>query len=118
MIGAGIVVYGTGTDVVAEATAMSRFFQRESCGKCVPCRLGSQKITHIGEQLLNGEVHRDNLPILQSTAVGLSDVMRVASICGLGVVASNPVRSLLDYFPAEVERACRESKDNPTGSTR
>ncbi len=106
MIGGGIVVYGTGANVIAEAVACSRFFSRESCGKCVPCRIGSQKITYIGEQLLRGELSKAELPVLRETTRELSQVMTATSICGLGQVASNPVRSLFDYFPKLVDQAC------------
>jgi NADH:ubiquinone oxidoreductase subunit F (NADH-binding) len=111
MIGAGIVVYGTGANVIAEAVACSLFFSRESCGKCVPCRIGSQKITEIGEQLLRGELTRSQLPVIRNIALELSQVMTATSICGLGQVASNPIRSVLNYFPELVEQACR--KMNP-----
>lgn len=111
MIGAGIVVYGTGANVIAEALACSLFFSRESCGKCVPCRIGSQKITEIGAQLLRGELTRSELPVIRNIALELSQVMTATSICGLGQVASNPIRSVLDYFPELVEQACR--KINP-----
>lgn len=115
MIGAGLVVYGSGADVIAEAVACSRFFSRESCGKCVPCRVGSQKITDMGEQLLRGEVHQSHLPILSDTALELSQVMTATSICGLGQVASNPVRSLLTYFPGVVRKACVAEQRLPVG---
>lgn len=111
MIGAGIVVYGTGANVIAEALACSLFFSRESCGKCVPCRIGSQKITEIGAQLLRGEITRSQLPVIRNIALELAQVMTATSICGLGQVASNPIRSVLDYFPELVEQACR--KINP-----
>lgn len=110
MIGAGIVIYGTGADVVSEAIACSRFFRNESCGKCVPCRIGSQKITEMGERLIQGTVSFDQLPPLRETATELSQVMKSASICGLGQVASNPIRTLLKYFPDEVSRRCTHSK--------
>jgi formate dehydrogenase beta subunit len=111
MIGAGIVVYGTGSNVIAEALACSRFFARESCGKCVPCRIGSQKITEMGEQILQGGISADQLPILRNTALELSQVMTATSICGLGQVASNPVRSILNYFPELVEGAAGISEN-------
>ncbi len=114
MIGAGIVVYGTGANVLAEALACSRFFAKESCGKCVPCRIGSQKITEMGEQILNGGVGPNQLSVLRNTALELSQVMTATSICGLGQVASNPIRSILNYFPELVEDAAGISaKRNP-----
>lgn len=119
MIGAGLVVYGTGADVLSEALALSRFFRNESCGKCVPCRIGSQKITEMGEQLAEGKLRPEDLPVIQDNALQLSQVMKVTSICGLGQVASNPMRSLFTYFPERVQQASRNvagtSKDNRNG---
>ena len=94
--------------MIAEAVACSLFFSRESCGKCVPCRIGSQKITEIGQQLLRGELTRSQLPVIRNIALELSQVMTATSICGLGQVASNPIRSVLNYFPELVEQACRK----------
>jgi NADH:ubiquinone oxidoreductase subunit F (NADH-binding) len=107
MIGAGLVIYGTGADVLSEALALSRFFRNESCGKCVPCRIGSQKITEMGERLALGEIGPDELTSMQDAAVQLSQVMKATSICGLGQVASNPMRSLLTLFPERVQQATR-----------
>ncbi|MGN6547908.1 MAG: NADH-ubiquinone oxidoreductase-F iron-sulfur binding region domain-containing protein, partial [Aureliella sp.] len=105
MIGAGLAVYGTGADVLSEALALSRFFRNESCGKCVPCRIGSQKITEIGEQLAQGRLGPNDLPAIEATVRELSDVMRATSICGLGQVASNPMRSIFTFFRGHVELA-------------
>lgn len=119
MIGAGIVVYAEGADILAEALACSRFFRNESCGKCVPCRIGSQKITDMGEQLHDGKMTLVQLGQFRETALQLADVMQATSICGLGQVASNPVRSILTYFPEVAQRACgqalhRTVQENPT----
>jgi len=93
MLGSGaIVVMAEGTDLLAAATNVLRFFRDESCGKCVPCRVGSAKAHVILDGLLasgggassvNGEV-RD-----------LADVLRRTSICGLGQVALGPVMSVV-----------------------
>ena len=106
MVGAGMVVYGEGCDVLAEAVANSRFYRNESCGKCVPCRIGSQKITEMGERLLAGQVTLEELETFQPTALQLSDVMVATSICGLGAVASNPISSFLKFFPELAREAC------------
>ncbi len=110
MIGAGIVIYGTGANVISEALACSRFFRDESCGKCVPCRIGSQKITQFGEQLARGEITPAQLNQARESAQQLAGVMSATSICGLGQVAANPIRTLLTYFPNIVGRACIGSK--------
>jgi len=116
MLGAGIVVYNEDADILAEAVANSRFYRNESCGKCVPCRIGSEKITEMGERLLAGEVPPRDLPVLEQTAMELSAVMQTASICGLGQVASNPLQTFLKYFP-ELAKQPRNSS-NATPSTK
>ena len=97
---------GVGCNVLAEAVANSRFYRNESCGKCVPCRIGSQKITEMGERLLAGDVSLDELETFQPTALQLSQVMTATSICGLGAVASNPLSSFLKFFPELAREAC------------
>jgi len=105
MLGAGIVVYNEDANILAEAVANSRFYRNESCGKCVPCRIGSEKITEMGERLLAGDVPDRELPILEQTANELSAVMQTASICGLGQVASNPMQTFLKYFPELIKQS-------------
>ncbi len=104
MIGAGLVVYGAPCDILAEALACSRFFRNESCGKCVPCRLGSEKITVLGEHWAGGNLSPTGLAELQELAPLLAQVMVATSICGLGQVASNPILSILRHFPELLER--------------
>ncbi|KAA1261735.1 NADH-quinone oxidoreductase subunit 1 [Rubripirellula obstinata] len=106
MLGAGIVVYGEGCDVLAEAVANSRFYKNESCGKCVPCRIGSQKVTEMGERLLANEVTKEEFATFEPVALQLSEVMQATSICGLGQVASNPMQTFLKYFPDLAQKAC------------
>lgn len=109
MLGAGIVVYGAGCDVLSEAVANSRFYRNETCGKCVPCRIGSQKITEMGERMLEGKVSTSELPVINDLTVELSGVMQATSICGLGQVASNPMQTFLRFFPELARAACRSS---------
>jgi NADH:ubiquinone oxidoreductase subunit F (NADH-binding)/NADH:ubiquinone oxidoreductase subunit E len=99
MLGSGaMVVMAEGTGLLAAAVNVLRFFRDESCGKCVPCRVGSAKAHIILDDLLkrgggpadvNGEV-RD-----------LAEVMRRTSICGLGQVALGPVSSVLKLAASE-----------------
>jgi formate dehydrogenase beta subunit len=95
MLGSGaLVVLAEGTDLLAASTNVLRFFRNESCGKCVPCRVGSTKAhTLLRDVLESGsstvtEAQRDR--ILQ-----LEEAMRKTSICGLGQVALGPVVSVL-----------------------
>jgi NADH:ubiquinone oxidoreductase subunit F (NADH-binding) len=93
MLGSGaLVVLAEGTDLLAAATNVLRFFRDESCGKCVPCRAGSAKAHQILSELLTagggpGEVDER---IRQ-----LEETMRRTSICGLGQVALGPVMSVV-----------------------
>ncbi len=55
-LGAGVVVYAQGRDMTDQAVNATQFFRNESCGKCVPCRLGSQKMAALGENILQGRI--------------------------------------------------------------
>jgi formate dehydrogenase beta subunit len=93
MLGSGaIVVMAEGTDLLAAAVNVLRFFRDESCGKCVPCRVGSAK-AHV---ILDGLLKAGGGPAAVNGEVGdLDQVMRRTSICGLGQVALGPVMSVL-----------------------
>src|SRR5207302_2508753 len=58
-LGAGLVVYADGRDMADQAVNALEFFRNESCGKCVPCRIGSQKMATLGGNLLQGRVKPD-----------------------------------------------------------
>jgi formate dehydrogenase beta subunit len=93
MLGSGaMVVMAQGTDLLAAAVNVLRFFRDESCGKCVPCRVGSTKSHIMLTDLLAqgggpGDVNADVRELIE--------VMRRTSICGLGQVALGPVNSVL-----------------------
>ncbi|WP_049573517.1 NAD(P)H-dependent oxidoreductase subunit E [Streptomyces sp. SBT349] len=95
MLGSGaLVVLAEGTDLLAAATNVLRFFRDESCGKCVPCRVGSTKahallsdVLGSGAQALDAEQ--------RGRVLQLEETMRKSSICGLGQVALGPVVSVL-----------------------
>jgi formate dehydrogenase/NADH-quinone oxidoreductase subunit F len=93
MLGSGaLVVMAEGTDLLAAATNVLRFFRNESCGKCVPCRVGSTK----AHQILAGLLADGGGPGQVDDAVAaLEETMRRTSICGLGQVALGPVMSVL-----------------------
>jgi NADH:ubiquinone oxidoreductase subunit F (NADH-binding)/NADH:ubiquinone oxidoreductase subunit E len=101
MLGSGaVVVVAEGTDMTALATNVVRFFRNESCGKCVPCRVGSQKAVELLERVQSGEAGRQELTLLPD----LGEAMALTSICGLGQVALNPILSALKHWPGEVGR--------------
>ena len=93
MLGSGaIVVMAEGTDLLAAAVNVLRFFRDESCGKCVPCRVGSAK-AHV---ILDGLLGAGGGPAeVNGDVRDLAQVMRRTSICGLGQVALGPVMSVL-----------------------
>jgi NADH:ubiquinone oxidoreductase subunit F (NADH-binding) len=105
MIGAGVVVYNTESDLVDQAVNCAQFFRGESCGKCAPCRIGSQKIVEIAERLQQHRYTAEQFALQQAIVEELAPTMEATSICGLGVVASNPLVSLLKYFP-QLAQAC------------
>ena len=89
---AAVIVLGHQDRARNAALNMMRFFARESCGQCTPCRVGTAKAA----RLMEAE-RWDN-----ATLEDLSQVMTDASICGLGQAAPNPVRSIRKYFSHEI----------------
>jgi NADH:ubiquinone oxidoreductase subunit F (NADH-binding)/NADH:ubiquinone oxidoreductase subunit E len=95
MLGSGaLVVLAEGTDLLAASTNVLRFFRNESCGKCVPCRVGSTK----AHELLRGVLEKGASTLddaQRDRVLQLEEAMRKTSICGLGQVALGPVVSVL-----------------------
>jgi len=86
---AAVVVFSQADDVRDVALNLMRFFEDESCGQCTPCRSGTQKARMLMER-----------GIWDAELLGeLGQVMRDASICGLGQAASNPLACVIKYFP-------------------
>jgi NADH:ubiquinone oxidoreductase subunit F (NADH-binding)/NADH:ubiquinone oxidoreductase subunit E len=87
-----MVVLAEGTDLLAAATNVLRFFRNESCGKCVPCRVGSTK----AHEILAGVLERGGGAAEVDERIDeLEETLRLTSICGLGQVALGPVMSVL-----------------------
>ena len=92
-IGSAAVIVLSDQDTATDAARnMMRFFQHESCGQCTPCRVGTAKAVTLMAQ------PKWDLPLIAD----LSQVMRDASICGLGQAAPNPMDSVVKYFPQEL----------------
>ncbi|HJR58025.1 MAG TPA: NADH-ubiquinone oxidoreductase-F iron-sulfur binding region domain-containing protein [Vicinamibacterales bacterium] len=81
-----------------------RFFRNESCGKCVPCRTGSQKLVDILTSWTQGSRGPDDLALYEE----LSHALRLTSICGLGQVVPVPIASVMKHFRDEVEAHVRD----------
>jgi formate dehydrogenase beta subunit len=76
-----------------------RFFRNESCGKCVPCRVGSAKMVDVLTEIARGQGRPEHLPMIDD----LSHALMQASICGLGQVVPMPIRSVLTHFREELD---------------
>jgi NADH:ubiquinone oxidoreductase subunit F (NADH-binding) len=100
MVGsAAIIVCAEGTCMLDMALNSVRFFRNESCGKCVPCRMGTQKMLDLLVRWTRGEYRESD----QLTLRELSHTMKVASICGLGQIAPVPIESVIKHFPEQIE---------------
>ena len=98
MLGAaGMIVFDDSRNMVAAAHNAMSFFAHESCGKCFPCRIGTQRLT----ERLDGDGPTD--PVMWQCEVDdISQTMKAISACGLGVAAPLVVESLVRFFPAQV----------------
>ncbi len=88
---AAVVVMSDEDDIKGAALNLMKFFEDESCGQCTPCRVGTEKAARLMQE------RNWNRELLDE----LSQVMRDASICGLGQAASNPLTCVIKYFPDE-----------------
>jgi NADH:ubiquinone oxidoreductase subunit F (NADH-binding) len=101
MLGSGaVVVVADGVCMLDLALNVVRFFRNESCGKCVPCRTGSEKLV----QTLKRISHEGGSSSDLDTIHGLAEAMQLTSICGLGQAAPLPITSVMRYFRDEIER--------------
>jgi len=100
MIGSGgLVVMDDHACMVEVARFFMSFTQRESCGKCVPCREGTKRMLQILEKIVQGKATLEDLELLEEVA----RTVATGSLCGLGETASNPVLTTLRYFRDEYE---------------
>ncbi|MCB1528551.1 MAG: SLBB domain-containing protein, partial [Hyphomicrobiaceae bacterium] len=88
-----VVILSDKDDMKDVARNLMRFFEDESCGQCTPCRAGTEKAV----KLMSSD--KWDKPLLDD----LSQVMRDASICGLGQAASNPLASVIKFFPEDLK---------------
>jgi NADH:ubiquinone oxidoreductase subunit F (NADH-binding) len=101
-LGAGIVVYAEYRDMAEQAVNALEFFRNESCGKCVPCRIGSQKLAALGSKLLDGAISAQRWDELLNMVKELGEAMSQASICGLGRAAPVALTSAAKHFGSDV----------------
>ncbi|MGD0952022.1 MAG: NADH-quinone oxidoreductase subunit NuoF [Methanotrichaceae archaeon] len=100
IMGSGsMIIIDEGTCIVDLARFFLTFTQRESCGKCTPCRIGTRQMLGILEKITRGEADLSDLSKLER----LANAVRNGSLCGLGSTAPNPVLTTLRFFKSEFE---------------
>lgn len=102
----GMVVMDETTCMVDVARFFLDFTRKESCGKCVQCRIGTKRMLEILERICRGEGQEGDIELLESIAVKVKE----GSLCGLGQSAPNPVLTTIRYFRDEYEAHIRDKK--------
>lgn len=95
----GMVVMDDSTCMVNIARFFLDFTARESCGKCVPCRIGTTRMMEILNRICDGQGQEGDIEMLEQLCVSIKD----GSLCGLGQTAPNPVLTTIRYFRDEYE---------------
>ena len=102
----GMIVMDGSKCMVDVARFFMEFCMEESCGKCTPCRVGTQKMLEVLTRICDGEGREDDIETLERWA----KIIQNAALCGLGQTAPNPVLSTLRYFRHEYEAHIREKR--------
>jgi len=102
----GLVVMDDRTCMVDVARFFLEFTQKESCGKCVPCRVGTRQLADILNKICDGKGEPKDLKKLES----LAKEVKAGSLCGLGQTAPNPVLTTLEFFRDEYEAHINEKR--------
>jgi NADH:ubiquinone oxidoreductase subunit F (NADH-binding)/NAD-dependent dihydropyrimidine dehydrogenase PreA subunit/(2Fe-2S) ferredoxin len=102
----GMVVLDENDCMVNIAKFFLQFTQSESCGKCVPCRIGTKRLLEILERITNGKGREGDIELLED----LANDVKSTSLCGLGQTAPNPILSTIRYFRNEYESHVKEKK--------
>lgn len=102
----GMVVMDEGTCMVGMAKFFLDFTAKESCGKCIHCRIGTKRMLEILTRITNGEGQDGDVELLEELCYGIKD----GALCGLGQTAPNPVLTTIKYFRNEYEAHINEKK--------
>ena len=102
----GMVVMDDSTCMVNMAKFFLDFTAKESCGKCVHCRIGTKRLQEILTRIVEGKGQEGDIELLEE----LCNAVRDGALCGLGQTAPNPVLSTLRYFRDEFEAHIREHR--------
>ncbi|MBR3309291.1 MAG: NADH-quinone oxidoreductase subunit NuoF [Lachnospiraceae bacterium] len=102
----GMVVMDENTCMVGMARFFLDFTSKESCGKCVHCRIGTKRMLEILTRIVNGEGEEGDIELLEELCNAIKD----GALCGLGQTAPNPVLTTIRYFRDEYEAHIKEKK--------
>ncbi len=102
----GMIVMDEKTCMVDMAKFFMDFTSKESCGKCVPCRIGTTRMLEILKRIVKGEGQESDI----ETLVELGEAIKTGALCGLGNSAPNPVLTTIKYFREEYEAHINEKK--------
>ena len=102
----GMVVMDETTCMVGIAKFFLEFTTRESCGKCVHCRIGTKRLSEILERIVKGQGKAGDIELLEELCTTIKD----GALCGLGQTAPNPVLTTIRYFRNEYEAHINEKK--------
>ncbi len=102
----GLIVLDDATCMVELARFFLDFVENESCGKCVPCRVGTRRMLEILTRITRGEGREGDVELLAEIA----ETVKAGSLCGLGQTAPNPVLSTIRYFRGEYDAHIRERR--------
>lgn len=102
----GMVVMDETTCMVGIAKFFLEFTTKESCGKCVHCRIGTKRLSEILERIVKGEGRSGDIELLEELCTSIKD----GALCGLGQTAPNPVLTTIRYFRHEYEAHINEKK--------
>ena len=102
----GMVVMDETTCMVGIAKFFLDFTTKESCGKCVHCRIGTKRLSEILERIVSGQGREGDVELLEELCVSIKD----GALCGLGQTAPNPVLTTIRYFRNEYDAHIREKK--------
>ena len=102
----GMVVMDDSTCMVSMAKFFLDFTTKESCGKCVHCRIGTKRLQEILTRIVSGEGQEGDIELMEE----LCNAVRDGALCGLGQTAPNPVLSTLRYFRDEFEAHIRDKR--------
>jgi formate dehydrogenase iron-sulfur subunit len=97
----GIVVFDDTVDMAAQARFAMEFCAVESCGKCTPCRVGAVRGVEVIDRIIAGEDTAANIALLED----LCELMTDGSLCAMGGLTPQPVRSVLQYFSEDLDRS-------------